>query len=106
MNDFDAVSRLRAERARKDLLGAIFNSEVYDLMGFGKAKTEGEREAWEDFIEALEHAVPKGTPVNKRNNVEDRVQDFGNEREETGFRIGFHMAMSLCMQGLNRGLFV
>lgn len=45
-------------------------------------------------------------PDNKRNDVEDRAQDFGNEREETGFRIGFHMAMRLCMEGMNGGVVV
>ena len=49
---------------------------------------------------------PGDVPDNKRNDVEDRAKDFGNEREETGFRIGFHMAMRLCMEGMNGGVVV
>lgn len=47
--------------------------------------------------------VAGGAPVNKRDNVEDRAQDFGNWREETGFRAWPHTAMRLCMEGMNGG---
>ena len=36
--------------------------------------------------------------------VESLAQSFGNEREETGFRLGFHVAMRLCMEGMNGGV--
>lgn len=49
-------------------------------------------------------SVTGDAPVKMRNDVEDRAQDFGNEREETGFRIGFHVAMRLCMEGMNGGI--
>ncbi len=76
---------------------------MYELLGFHRVTTTREKESWAAFTEAL-GSVAGDAPVNKRNSVEDRAQDFGNEREETGFRIGFHMAMRLCMEGLNGGV--
>ena len=38
--------------------------------------------------------------------VSEFAINYGNEREETGFRIGFHMAMRLCMEGLKGGVLV
>ena len=84
--------KIRTERAKSDLIGTIHNSEVYELLGFHKITTAGEKKSWEAFTEAM------------RLCMEDRAQDFGNEREETGFRLGFHMAMRLCMEGLQGGI--
>lgn len=95
--------KIRTERAKSDLIGTIHNSEVYELLGFHKITTAGEKKSWEAFTKALT-SVAEDAPVNKRNDVEDRAQDFGNEREETGFRLGFHMAMRLCMEGLQGGI--
>ncbi len=41
-------------------------------------------ESWAAFTGVL-GSVAGDVPANKRNDVEDRAQDFGNEREETGF---------------------
>lgn len=103
MERHEAFKKNREVQAKSDLIGAIHNSEVYELLGFHMVKTTGEKESWEAFAEAL-GSVIGDVPVNKRNNVEDRAQDFGNEREETGFRLGFHTAMRLCMEGLNGGV--
>ncbi len=102
MEQYEAFKKAREAQAKGDLIGAIHNSEVYELLGFHKVTTAGERESWEAFREAL-GSVAGGVSANKKNNVEDRAQDFGNEREETGFRLGFHMAMRLCMEGMNGG---
>lgn len=102
MNHLEMLNTKRAAEAKNDLIGAIYNSEVYELLGFSKAETTGEKESWHAFTEAL-GSVAGDASVNKKNDVEDRAQDFGNEREETGFRLGFHMAMRLCMEGLNGG---
>ena len=105
MEQYEAFKKVREARAKGDLIGTIHNSEVYELLGFHKMTTEGEKESWEAFTKALGD-VTVGVSVNTINNVEDRAQDFGNEREETGFRIGFHMAMRLCMEGMNGGVVV
>ncbi len=102
MEQHEALKRFREAQAKGDLIGTIHNSEVYELLGFHLATTAREREAWEAFTEALGN-VAGGMSADRRNNVENRAQDFGNEREETGFRIGFHMAMRLCMEGMNGG---
>ncbi len=104
MEQFEALKRTREAQAKSDLIGTIHNSEVYELLGFHRVMPTREKESWDIFTEALE-SVTRDIPVNKRNDVEDRAQDFGNEREETGFRLGFHMAMRLCMEGLNGGAF-
>lgn len=103
MERHELFKKTREAQAKSDLIGAIHNSEVYELLGFHMVKTAGEKGAWDAFTEAL-GSVAGDAPVNKRNNVEDRAQDFGNEREETGFRLGFHTAMRLCMEGLNGGV--
>ena len=103
MDQFEASKKSREAQAKSDLIGAIHNSEVYELLGFHRITTAGEKESWEAFREAL-GSVAGNASVNKKNNVEDRAQNFGNEREETGFRLGFHTAMRLCMEGLNGGV--
>ena len=103
MNQHEAFQKVREAQAKSDLIGSIHNSEVYELLGFHRETTIREKESWEAFTEALGN-VAGDAPINKKNNVEDWAQDFGNEREETGFRIGFHTAMRLCMEGLNGGV--
>lgn len=103
MEQYEAFNRTREAQAKSDLIGAIYCSELFDLLGLDKNKTSGERDAWQAFTEALEN-VAGDVPVMEKNGIEDRAQDFGNEREETGFRNGFHVAMRLCMEGLNGGV--
>lgn len=102
MNHMETVKRIRQGEAKSDIIGAIHNSELYDLLGMDIHSTQGEKKSWEAFTETLGR-VAGDVPANKRNDVEDRAQDFGNEREETGFRNGFHVAMRLCMEGLGGG---
>lgn len=104
MEQYEAFAKKREAEAKSDLIGAIHNSEIYDLLGFQLITTTGEKESWAAFTEALGSVVAEDAPVNRRNDVEDRAQDFGNEREETGFRLGFHTAMRLCMEGLIGGV--
>lgn len=103
MDYMEMSTMKRSAEAKSDLIGAIYCSELFDLLGLDNAKTPGERNAWQAFTEALEN-VAGDVPVMEKNGIEDRAQDFGNEREETGFRNGFHVAMRLCMEGLNGGV--
>ncbi len=100
MEQYEAFEKIREAQAKSDLIGSIHNSAMYELLGFHKVTTTGEKESWKAFTEALV-SVAGNMPINKRNDVEDLAQNFGNEREEIGFRIGFHFAMRLCMEGLN-----
>ena len=45
-----------------------------------------------------------GESGKRANEIGDLAVVFGNEREETGFRNGFQVAMRLCMEGLNGGV--
>ena len=105
MEQYEAFNKAREVQTKGDLIGTIHNSEVYELLGFHKVTTAGEKESWAAFAEAL-GSVAGDVPASRRNDVEDLAQNFGNEREETGFRIGFHMAMRLCMEGMNGGVMV
>ncbi len=105
MEQYEALKRIREAQAKSDLIGTIHNSEVYELLGYHKVVTAGEKESWEAFTEALGSVAVDG-PAMRKSGVEDLAQNFGNEREETGFRIGFHMAMRLCMEGMNGGVVV
>lgn len=103
MDNMDMYKKKRAAEAKSDLLGWMYGSDLFDLLDFEKRRSEGEIRAWDAFKKTLEN-IAVDAPVMKRNDVEDRAQDFGNEREETGFRIGFHVAMRLCMEGMNGGI--
>lgn len=100
---YDEFNKIREAQAKNDLIGTIHNSEVRELLGFHGVTPAREKESWEAFTEAFGRMVGDVSVVEK-NRVEDMAQSFGNEREETGFRIGFHVAMRLCMEGLNGGV--
>lgn len=86
-----------------DLIGTIHNSGIYEIFGFHKVTTERERKSWEVFAKALGSMAGDASDMEKED-VESLALSFGNQREETGFKIGFHMAMQLCMEGLNGGV--
>lgn len=98
--EYMGTAEKRAAEAKSDLIGWMYKSDLFNLLGVENDQTKGERKAWDAFKETL-GSITEGAPVAKRNDVEDRAQDFGNEREETGFRIGFHVAMRLCMEGMS-----
>ncbi len=99
MEQYEAFKRIREAEAKSDLIGAIHNSEMYELLGFHKVITQGEKESWDNFMASLSSEVKE-----KVDEIGELAVMFGNEREETGFRIGFHTAMRLCMEGLNGGV--
>ena len=99
MEQYEAFNRTREAQAKSDLIGAIHNSEIYELLGFHNVATTGERESWDNFMESL-----SGVSGKKADEIGDLAVAFGTEREETGFRLGFHIAMRLCMEGLNGGV--
>lgn len=99
MEQYEAFNQIREEQAKSDLVGTIHNSEIYDLLGFHKVVTRGEKESRDNFMESL-----SGMSGKRADEIGNLAVVFGNEREETGFRIGFHVAMRLCMEGLNGGV--
>ena len=54
MEQYEAFKKVREAQAKGDLIGSIHNSEVYELLGFHRVATVGEKESWEAFAEALE----------------------------------------------------
>lgn len=100
MDYMEMLSKKRSAEAKSSLLGWLYSSELFDLLDLDKGQTEGERKAWNNFKKTLQ-SITADAPAMKRSDVEDLAQDFGNERVETGFRIGFHVAMRLCMEGMN-----
>lgn len=101
--EYMGTAEKRAAEAKSDLIGWMYKSDLFNLLDVENDQTKGERAAWNAFMETL-GSVTGDAPVKMRNDVEDRAQDFGNEREETGFRIGFHVAMRLCMEGMGGGV--
>lgn len=102
--EYTEALKKRTAETKSDLIGWIYKSDLFNLLDVEDVQTKGECEAWDAFMETLGSVTAKNAPVKMRNDVEDRAQDFGNEREETGFRIGFHVAMRLCMEGMNGGI--
>lgn len=99
MEQYEAFKRIGEAEAKSDLIGAIHNSEMYELLGFHKVITQGEKESWDNFMASLSSEVKE-----KVDEIGELAATFGNEREETGFRIGFHTAMRLCMEGMSGGV--
>lgn len=99
MEQYEEFNRKREAEAKIDLIAAIHNSEVYERLGFHRITPEREKESWDNFMESLSRAAGENADA-----VSCLAVAFGNEREETGFKIGFHMAMRLCMEGMNEGV--
>lgn len=95
------VVKSGSAEAKSDLIGAIYHSVLYELLGFEKVYTSGEQAAWQKLEEELKKLAGTEDGDRTLEKAGNRAQDFGNEREEAGFRKGFHVAMRLCMEGLN-----
>ena len=100
MDQMETFKRMREAEAKSDLIGIIHNSEIYELLGFHRVTTTGEKESWDNFNKNLVDVAG-----NEAEKVGDLAVAYGNEREETGFRLGFHMAMRLCMEGMAKGIY-
>ncbi len=92
------IQKLKMAEAKNDLIGAIHNSEIYELLGFHKVTSDGESVTWDSLTESIGKVA-----AGNANGILELAMNYGNEREETGFRIGFHMAMRLCMEGMKGG---
>lgn len=96
MEQYETFANIREAEAKSDLIGTIHNSEIFELLGFHRVTTMGEKESWNRFMETL-----SGAAGQKAEEIGDLAMIYGNEREETGFRMGFHIAMRICIEGLN-----
>lgn len=88
-------------KAGSDMIGALYSTELIDTVSSG-FHSDGEHASWEELTKAFEDAAPDA-PFITRSRLEALAQNFGNDREEAGFRLGFHVAMRLCMEGLKGG---
>ena len=77
MEQYEAFKKVREAQAKGDLIGSIHNSEVYELLGFHRVATVGEKESWAAFSEALGNAAA-GVPANTRNDVSHKRQQAYN----------------------------
>lgn len=103
MQKLSYEERMKA-MAINDLVGYIHGSTLYRDLELESQEVFRETEALQDFTDVLEKITGKikgGTPAGQ---LLDAATNYGNEREETGFRIGFSVAMRLCMQGLIGGI--
>lgn len=90
------------EKAKSDMIGGIYHTNLIDIVS-NEFESAEENKSWKAFTEAL-GSVAGDASVMEKDNVESLAVVFGNDREETGFKIGFHIAMRLCMEGLNGGV--
>ena len=103
MEQFGVFEKAREMKAKGDLIGALYGSELYELLGFHRVTAVGEKESWAALMETFAN-MAGDVAADRIRDVESLAQSFGNEREETGFRLGFHVAMRLCMAGMNGGV--
>ena len=69
MEQYEAFKKVREAQAKGDLIGTIHNSEVYELLGFHKVTTAGEKESWAAFTEALGSMTGGTQPWNDKANT-------------------------------------
>lgn len=104
MEQYKAAMKHMEAEAKCDLVGAIWGSELINLLTLDREDTPDERERWNAFIRELDEAAGTRQFGTAGCRAEECAVDFGNARAERGFRIGFHIAMRLCMEGLNGGV--
>lgn len=98
--EYETYEKFKEAKSKGDLIGSIYNSDLYERLGFQRVESIGEKESWNYFMKILSEASGGKEKAEK---IGELAVTFGNEREETGFRIGFHLAMRICMEGLSRG---
>lgn len=76
MDYMELSKKKRVAEAKSDLIGAIYGSELLELLEFGKTQTSGERDAWNAFEEGLK-SVAGSTSVKKQNDVEIWFRTLG-----------------------------
>lgn len=76
-----------------DIVGLLYHSNIFEL--FYPEESKREKTSWKELMKELESS--KWDKVE----IEDLIADYGVAREETGFRIGFSLAMQLFLNGYN-----
>lgn len=87
----DITSKKRLEEAERNMLGALY-CFASELNGRNDSAAELEAEA------KLDEAIESGKTAHE---IMDLATDWYSEGRESGFRMGFHMAAKLLMEGLN-----
>lgn len=93
ISECDIITRRQREEAEKNMLGALY-SFASELCGKNDSAAEREAET------RLDEAVGNGKEAGK---IMDLATDWYSEGREAGFRLGFHMATKILMEGLNGG---
>lgn len=76
-----------------DILGLLYSSDIFNF--FYPEESKRERAAWKELMKELE-----SSKLDKFE-IEDLIADYGVARAETGFRIGFALAIQLFLNGYN-----
>lgn len=74
-----------------DIVGLLYHSDILDI--FYQVEPQREKVALSALIKGLESK--------DKNEIEDLITSYGCTREETGFRIGFALALQLFLSGYN-----
>ena len=85
-----------SRKKQRECLESDLIREIYYMMNEDRSETAAEMEADMKLEEALEN----GLPAHK---VFDLACDFSAEAREAGFKMGFRVAMKLCMEGMKGG---
>ena len=95
IREAEVLSKKRQENLEHNLL-----SELYYFI----LESEGRKQDSAAELEAnmkLEEALENGISTNK---IMDLAYEYSEEAREAGFKMGFHIAMKLCMEGMNGGI--
>ena len=85
------------EKAKYDLIGALYESEVMQMLDLHRVESLEEKIAWDRLIDDLTGRVGE----KRANEIGELINIYANASSETGFKSGFHMAMRICMEGLH-----
>lgn len=86
-------------RKQRESLESDLIKEIYYMVNEDRNETAGEMQADMKLEEALE-AFENGTPAG---NIIDLASECSAEAREAGFKMGFRVAMKLCMEGMKGG---
>lgn len=77
-------------------------SVLYKLPDHLEPEADTESREQKNIFKNLDDFLAEGKyPYELRNHVTELVNDYGIAADENGFRRGFHMAMQICMEGMN-----
>lgn len=93
IRESEIYTKRQQEKSERNMLGALY-SFACELGGKNDSAAELEAET------KLDEAIESGKATNE---IIELATDWYSEGKESGFRMGFHMATKLLMEGMNAG---